>query len=87
LGTRTTISHHLQLENDRPSRHARLENMPKQRRIERKAAKAAAKAASVSYKTQQVLHSQAVAGKGLPLWSTPLKEQLSMFFSKLLPGK
>jgi hypothetical protein len=59
--------------------------MPKQRRIERKAAKAAAKAASVLSKSQQVLHSQQAAG--CLVWNTPLKEQPSMFFSKLFPGK
>ena len=60
--------------------------MPKQRRVERKAAKAASKAASVLSKAQQVLHSQADAGDGHQVWSTPLKEQQSMFFSKLYPG-
>jgi hypothetical protein len=60
--------------------------MPKQRRIERKAAKAAAKTASVLSKAQ-LLHSQAVDGKGFPVWRTPLKEQQSMFFSKLFPGE
>jgi hypothetical protein len=87
VSTSTTISLHLQLQNHHPLPHVTLENMPKQRRIERKAAKAAAKAASVLSKTQQVLHSRAVAGKGCPVWTTPLKEQQSMFFSKLHPGK
>ena len=61
--------------------------MPKQRRVERKAAKAAAKAASVLSKVEQVLHSQAAAGKECLVWSSPLKEQQSMFFTTLYPGK
>ena len=59
--------------------------MPKQRRIERKAARAAAKAASVLSK---VPHPQIAAKKGTLVWSTPLKEQQqSPLLSKLLPGK
>jgi len=61
--------------------------MPKQRRIERKAARAAAKAASVLSKVQQLSHPQIAAGKGTLVWSTPLKEQQSPLLSKLLPGR